>query len=720
MILLLPSIVTQLIRYQVPRMGLGTVEIGNIDINLFRGKVLLEEVELYKSAARVFYLQRGEIDLSILSLLEQRIYLQSLSLSGFSLTVQQEQAQPLHIAGVALPPPVANDAQPVAATEEASSWSFGIDEMHIRQSSLLILHPQFSETVELDAISLGALLMWRPDYITPLNIRVALREGTINVAAKTSPFSEEPSHLVELDIGSLPLASFAQLAKPLLAELDGEFSTQMSLQLQQSTAESLSLKQQGNLSLTGLRLRSDDSVVTQQGLYWNGSLGWGDVANIETLQVKGDLKLTGLGLRPVKQKSSAISLQELALSGVQLLGSKELVLAGVTVDSLVAEAVRSRDSVALRGLPATPAVSEEKEPAEVIEQPTTAVDSTPFKLRIEQVLLRGENRFTFDDRAVTPPFRHTIAITEGKFEHIDTSQPEQATTVMLKGKDDFYTQFSVTGEMKPFASQLSLNLKTKLKNFDMPPTSPYLVQLLGYRITTGQLDSDVTMQIENNQMKGEVELRMNQLKLEPENPERIEEFKGKTTLPLNTALSLLRDSDDNIKLKLPISGKLDDPKFDINDIINTALGKSLKMASVSYLKLLLQPYGSLITVLQMVGKAAGHIQLEPVKFAVASAVVSDEATPYLEKISKLLEKKDINMQLCGFATTNDLLALSKGKEKAIPPAGHPVLEKLAKQRAENIKSLLVNTYGVLPKQLFVCHPELEREKGSIARVELSI
>jgi outer membrane protein OmpA-like peptidoglycan-associated protein len=144
------------------------------------------------------------------------------------------------------------------------------------------------------------------------------------------------------------------------------------------------------------------------------------------------------------------------------------------------------------------------------------------------------------------------------------------------------------------------------------------------------------------------------------------------------------------------------------------------MASVSYLKLLLQPYGSLITVIQMAGKAAGRIQLDPVTFAAGSAELSAEATPYLTQVSKLLEKKSIHMQLCGFATMEDLTALSKGKENVIPPAGHPALEALAKQRAESIKSELVNNHGVLSKQLFVCHPELDRTAQASPRAELSI
>lgn len=39
-LVLLPALLSQLIRYQLPRMGLGTVEISNIDLNLFRGRVL--------------------------------------------------------------------------------------------------------------------------------------------------------------------------------------------------------------------------------------------------------------------------------------------------------------------------------------------------------------------------------------------------------------------------------------------------------------------------------------------------------------------------------------------------------------------------------------------------------------------------------------------------------------------------------------------------------
>jgi len=336
------------------------------------------------------------------------------------------------------------------------------------------------------------------------------------------------------------------------------------------------------------------------------------------------------------------------------------------------------------------------------------------------VLLSGDNRFTFNDQTVKPNFRQSLTLTEGEILHVDISQPEQATTVRLKGRDDHYTTFSVEGEGKPFASSLAVKLKGRIENFDMPPTSPYLAKLLGYRITTGQLDSDVSMQIENNELQGELDLHMNQLQLKPEDPARIEEFQSKTVMPLNTALSLLRDKNDNINLKLPISGKLDDPQFAFNDVLNTALGKALKAGSISYLKHLLQPYGALITVVQLAGEVAGQINLDPVLFAAGSSELRPEAGEYLGKIGQLVTQKALNIRLCGFATTNDLITISKGKEQAIPPAGHPALEALAKQRAEGIKLLLVQSYGVQPKQLFVCHPELDPASEVLPRVELAI
>jgi hypothetical protein len=698
-------------------MGLGQVEIGNIDLNLFRGKLSLEEVALYKSAARVFSLERADFDLSILSLLEQRLHLQSLSLRGLSVTVKQDEGQPLQVAGIVLPQGEPEKKES-SDSETPQSWSLGIDGLKIQDSAIQIILPQFTETIELEDISLGALAMWRPDYITPLHLHIGVRNGELNLKAKSNPFAQFPEHQVELNLSGLQLETFAGLAQPMLLVLRGELSSQMTVKLQQTPEQIISLSQQGNLSLHDFRVQSGETTLENKTLLWNGQATSTDLNDVNALNIQGSLKLSATGLVEGEQSAPALFLQDLSLSELKLQGVRSITLADVGIDGLKAEAIRTSEGVMLSGLPKS---TDKKPPSEEgAKEELQQGDATPVAFRVERLRLTGENRLTFDDQTVKPTFRHTITLTEAELQPIDNSQPEQPTKIMVKGKDDYYTNFTIEGESKPFTPQLALNLTAKLSGFDMPPTSPYLAQLLGYRITTGQLDSDIEMLIENNEMKGALDLRMNQLQLEAEDPARIEEFQSKTVMPLNTALSLLRDKNDNIKLNLPVSGKLDDPEFALDDIINTALGKALKAGSVSYLKHLLQPYGTLITIVQLAGKAAGQVQLEPVSFAAGSSALTPEAEDYLAKMKQLIEKEGINMHLCGYANTADLAIMSKGKEKTIPPAGHPALEGLAKQRAEKIKSTLVNRYGAKPNQLFICHPDLDRTAEGNPRVEINL
>lgn len=720
LVIILPAALSQLIRYQVPKMGLGRVEIGNIDINLFRGKVVLEEVGLYKSAAQVFYLERGEIDLSVLSLLERRIHLQSLNIQGASLTLQQLDDGQLRVAGNSLPVAPSVEEQ-LGHEETAKPWAFGLDELNIRNSAVHLIHPKLTETIELPSLSVGALAMWRPDYVTPLKLNLGLREATLGLEAKSSPFSAEPLHKLEFNIASFPLGAFSGLAEPYLTGLEGKLSAQMQLQLRQLSKQKMVLQQEGQFSLLDLKLQYGDTQLKQQGLYWSGMLSWSDVLDLDALRLQGGIKLSGLELANTKEGSAAAVLKGLSLEGLKLTGRNAVSMETVSIDGLQVAVARSADGVSFSGLPTTTEVKGEAESeAQAVDVAEDDKQQGPFSWSISTLKLSGNNRIRFDDQTVKPAFTHSITVTEGVLQHIDNTKPKQPTSVSLKGKDDFYTKFVVEGEVSPFLAQPALNLKADLSNYDMPPASPYLAQLLGYRITTGVLDSQVSMKIENNEIDGEVAMKLHQLKLEPEDPARIEEVKSTTPLPLDTALSLLRDKNDNIELKLPISGNLDDPQFNINDIINTALGKALKTASVSYLKLLLQPYGSLISVIQLAGMASGGVQLDPVIFEPGASKPGAESTSYLQRIGELLQKKEVNLYLCGMANTADMLAITKSRAKSIPAEGHPELEALAKERAEAIKLLLVEAYSISPKRLFVCHPGLDRSEEGNSRVDLSI
>ena len=79
--------------------------------------------------------------------------------------------------------------------------------------------------------------------------------------------------------------------------------------------------------------------------------------------------------------------------------------------------------------------------------------------------------------------------------------------------------------------------------------------------------------------------------IDDEAADKATDDKQQASLPLDTALELLRDSDGNIALSVPVSGDVDNPQFDYSDAINQAMLSAAKGAVLIYF----QPLGLLST-----------------------------------------------------------------------------------------------------------------------------
>ena len=198
---------------------------------------------------------------------------------------------------------------------------------------------------------------------------------------------------------------------------------------------------------------------------------------------------------------------------------------------------------------------------------------------------------------------------------------------------------------------------------------------------------------------------------------------------------MLRDSKNNIRLELPVTGSLNDPKFSMASLVSIAIGNAIKLSAVSYLKYTMQPYGTAITLLQLAGKALSSVRLQPVYFSPGQAVLSAEAKAYLGKVSKLMKKRpQIRIKLCGRVTEADYQALRKMAAKKKSAASRvkkadarasanqldEAAVKLATGRSEAVKAYLVKQLGISSARLFVCQPERDKEKTTRPRVDLVI
>lgn len=361
-------------------------------------------------------------------------------------------------------------------------------------------------------------------------------------------------------------------------------------------------------------------------------------------------------------------------------------------------------------------------------------------VRIGRLSVTGDSRVRLTDRTVEPLYRAEAHVTELRVEGLDSGDPEAAARVALGFRLGDYSEVSARGAVKPFAPRPDVDLKGTVRRLELPPFSVYTAGLVGYNVTTGQLDADVDLRLRGGTVDGTARLTLRKLALAPGDKRRMDRVARDLTMPLDAALALLRDRDDTIKLDLPVSGDLDDPSVDVGGIVSQALGRGMKVAAITYAKIALQPFGAMVAVVQLAGKAAA-LRLDPVEYPPGSAAIDARAAAYAERVARLMEARpQLVLQLCGSAVPADREALAvqaprdagpPAPEAAAAPPAEPGaggvsevsderLMALARARAEAFRDTLVRDHKVAPERLLICRPALEPGAKAAPRVDLLI
>ena len=237
------------------------------------------------------------------------------------------------------------------------------------------------------------------------------------------------------------------------------------------------------------------------------------------------------------------------------------------------------------------------------------------------------------------------------------------------------------------------------------------------------MDTDLNLKIVLGKLHGESNFRLNNLKIKAAEKKTEAGQDTGLKMPLESTLKLLRDKKNNIQLKVPISGDITDPQFSFRDAINQAVVRALTMASFSYLKYMLGPYGTAIGIAELAIKAIPGIRLQPVVFKPGSSDLNQDALAYLKKITTILrERPDLQISVCGLATETDRRFLSKQSLKqgtASSSIDNQLLD-LAQKRAESIKDHLIGLYKIDNKRIFICKPELDKNAEAPPRAELLV
>jgi hypothetical protein len=366
-----------------------------------------------------------------------------------------------------------------------------------------------------------------------------------------------------------------------------------------------------------------------------------------------------------------------------------------------------------------PNVPREKDAKHAVSNTQDAEQNPAFKAPYYVILdaydTTGASNIYVQDKSISPTLQRSLEIDTLSLRNLNTQKKDQATVLALKARNGKYSTLQSDVTIWPLADRLTMNSELIIREAELPPYSSYIATVLGYQIDSGQLDLDLKLNADNGVLDGNSHILLREFDLGGRQDSSTVVRAG--AVPLNIAVGILKDNDNNIDLEIPLSGDIENPEFGWQDFLLLPVRKALYSASSSYLMQTFVPYANVISIAQFAGDQLLRIRVEPLVFAAEDSELNDSQEVFLKQLTALMkDKKDSQLKACGIASYVDL-----GKEK--PPVSINDDEKesasnLAQRRAEHLKDYLVNE-GIASSRIFLCSPEIDLSTSSKPRVELN-
>ena len=532
------------------------------------------------------------------------VTLPSVTLQGLVADIRRDQqgiVTPQH--WLASGTPAASNQTVSTKASAAPSWKIQLGQVDLNDSEVAFADLSVTPSVKLKAngITMG-LSHFSSDLSQPFKANLVShinRQGQINLTAQATPQLKQIT--MAMDARYLPVASFYPYVSQLLnveitkgtASAKGKFDIRDALQDQRQIAYN------GNVSFNDFKI------------YENGSDD--DFLEWKTIGLDGiDTKIGGV--------QDALSIKKLTLdrffARLVLSDKAQLNLQHILVNKAAG------GSSTPNAVPQTPQDKTTENatltaPVAVASAPTSV--KKPMLIRIGQTELRSGN-INFTDNFIKPNYHANLTNVSGTIGLLapDSAQP---ANVELHGNVDNDAPLLIAGAMNPLASPLFLDITGSTNGLELTRLTPYAAKYAGYPIEKGKLSMQVSYHIENQQLKADNSITLDQLTF----GEHVD-GPNVTKLPVMLAVALLRDNQGRIAINLPISGSLSDPQFSVGGIIFKVFVNLITKAVTSPFALLGSMFG-------------GGEQLAYVEFNPGLAVLPPGATEKLDTLAKALNNR---------------------------------------------------------------------------------
>lgn len=463
-----------------------------------------------------------------------------------------------------------------------------------------------------------------------------------------------------------------------------------------------------------------------------------DLANLKTLAIErprvakdGQVAVTGLQLERLtvlpltgEKNKNTLRLGRGRLSAASWRLDKGFRGETLILEDLVGHVIRQRDGQFQADKQLTAMrLSGQTEPSGVVAKNVPAAGSL---IELGKISVRGASNLHFEDRSLAAPSVTDLAVQTLEMTDLSSRRPDQPAKVKLAAMLAQRAPLEITGTAKPFLPQPNIDLAFTLKNYPLSKLSPYTIQSVGLALASGQLNLVGSLVVNNGHINMKNGLILKKIETTTISTELAKQLDNRLPLPLETAISFLKDSNGDLKLDIPIQGPLSELEVGIADLLITALGKAIVPAASSYLVYSLGPYGALAYVGMKVGEKIMHASLAPVVFSPGKKELTSEHRDYLERVAKVLaDRPSMEINLCPVVPAWELLSEKKRaesveKEPTLREQEKEALNRLGQERAQAVIDHLVSAHGIAKGRLLICETVMPTDKDRKPEVELQL
>lgn len=774
--LISPIVSSYFIEKNIEQYELALSESSSIRYNPFISQVKIENFDLTKASKPVFSIEKLTVELNLLQLLFQELHIKSIIGEGINGQVVMNDDN-ISVAGVVIPKSSSQSEsdKPEKPTTEPSDnkpYQLVIPLLSIINSNIELSLNNENIFVEVNVLTVEKLFADQHVQSANITTEVMLAESKFKLAAEANLMKGQGEIETNVDISQFDLSIIQPWLPNDFHQLNGiiTFIGEQKLLLNKTNTQILLTDTE--LSLANLaviqnkiQLSVDESstkftqidmtftpniapIITANG-HFNASnihitnaeqphLLLTSIANIgvDKINIAAVDDLPTVTLNELKIDNAVISqdgqsdlpaftqFSQLLFNNV-VISQQAADINMITLSDLVIDTYINTDKVltsfaplySVKNIESSANNTEVITPEEIKEPETTS--KANFHFSLNDFHLVNNATINFKDKSVQPTFQQVFTVEELHFSQLNSRNPQLKSLLKLRGKNNRYAHFDFDGVLQPFVKQPYYAIKGGIKEVSLPAVSSYIKSALNYEIKTGQLDFTIDTTLTGEEISGNSNILLRGIDFTAADDHEADSLKDQTAIPFSVALGMLKDSQGNVDLSLPISGNTSDPSFGFSGFMTLIVKQATMMAAKDYLMTTFVPYANVVSVAMTAGKMLLKVRLNDLPFAPTHSNAAEDQQAFIKEFALLLKNKpDTQVTLCAISTPADV-GLIPGK-KITDKDIIEKLHQLSLKRVENFKHHIVDEYKVSSSRLLLCTPQIDSSKKAQPRITFNV